>query len=487
MVRQRLAALARRRLAAEKGRVDGQAPFTVALAFPCPYPVAMSSLGALHIRAAIQSEPAMACERLFLPDDAPAGALPEAPLSYESLRPLSAFPVVALPVAYELELGAVVQLLEASGIPSLREERDETDPFILAGGPLSYANPLPLAAFADAIVMGEADERALAVLRRIQGAVARDQLLDELASMPHVFVPARHGAALPSLGRCDEALLPARSVLRTPEAELSNMVLVEAARGCSRGCRYCVLRRSATAGLRVVPAERILSAVPDDAERVGLVGAAVTDHPEITEVVRGLVVRGCQVGLSSLRADRLTDELVGALRAGGYRTLTTAVDGASERLRRVVDRRIRAEHLVAAATLARQHGLARLKLYAMVGLPGEQDEDLDELVDLSRELSRLVPVSLAVSPFCAKRNTPFDGEAFAGVDVIRRRLGRLRRGLQGRVQWRAASVRWAWVEHCLAQGDERSGRVIREAVLAGGGFARIRRALEGMGAEGGPG
>jgi radical SAM superfamily enzyme YgiQ (UPF0313 family) len=122
--------------------------------------------------------------------------------------------------------------------------------------------------------------------------------------------------------------------------------------------------------------------------------------------------------------------------------------------------------------------LARLKLYVMVGVPGERDEDVDEAAALVRELSRLVPVSVAVSPFCAKRNTPLQSEPFAGVAVIDARLRRLRRGLRGRAELRATSSRWAWVEHQLASGDEAHGRAVLRAVRAGGSFRAYRDALE---------
>ena len=133
--------------------------------------------------------------------------------------------------------------------------------------------------------------------------------------------------------------LPARSQILTPHTELRSMFLIEPERGCSRGCTYCVMRRTTNGGMRTVPPERVLELVPEQARRVGLVGAAVTDHPRVVELVETLVRGGREVGISSLRADRLTDALVAALRKGGARSLTTAADGASERLRKAIDRK----------------------------------------------------------------------------------------------------------------------------------------------------
>ncbi len=474
MGRDAFSAVVRRRLASEVGRIDKDAPYRIALAYPSPYRAGMSSLGFLQIYKSIQAEDGMCAERAFLPDDEHAGSTP---LTYEAHRPLGAFPVIATSVAYELELAGLIQLLEASGIPPLREARDARHPLVLAGGPLTFSNPLPLAAFADAIVMGEADTLAVDAIRALRDATTREGQLDALAAIPHVFVPARHGAAMPPIAQCDDALLPAWGPIRTPEAELSNMFLIETERGCSRGCTYCVMRRSTNGGMRIVTKERILGLVPDDATRVGLVGAAVSDHPKIAEIVRTLAERGVEVGLSSLRPDRLNDEFVGALRAAGHKVLTTAMDGASERVRESLERRARIKHLERAAELARAHGMSRLKLYLMIGVPGETDEDVDECAKFVTELSRRIPVALGIAPFCPKRNTPLAGASFAGVDVVTRRLARLRKGLRGRADVRGTSARWAWVEAVLAQGGEAEGRAVLEAVHAGGSFAAYERAF----------
>jgi radical SAM superfamily enzyme YgiQ (UPF0313 family) len=469
----------RRRLAAEVGRIDKSAPFRVCLAYPSPYRAGMSSLGFLQIYKAVQAEEGMAAERAFLADDE-AGER-DLPLTYEGLRPLGDFPVVALSVAYELEMSGMIKLLDAAGIPVLRKERDEHFPFILAGGPLTFSNPLPLAPFADAVVMGEADTLAIDVLRVLRDAPSRETALDALAALPHVFVPARHAhLGLPSVAQCDDALLPAWSPIRTPEAELSSMFLIETERGCSRGCTYCVMRRSTNGGMRLVAKERILELVPPDARRVGLVGAAVSDHPHIAEIVRTLAERGCEVGLSSLRPDRLSDALVGALRLAGYKTLTTAMDGASDRIRDQLDRKARIRHLERAAELARAHGMNRLKLYLMIGVPGETDEDIDECVTFTAALSKRIPVALGIAPFCPKRNTPLAGAAFAGISVVQHRLDRLRRGLRGRAEVRSTSARWAWVEAVLAGGGEAEGLAVLEAVRAGGTFAAYQRAFAGI-------
>jgi len=207
----------------------------------------------------------------------------------------------------------------------------------------------------------------------------------------------------------------------------------------------------------------------------------VTDHPRIVELLRTLVDSGREVGVSSLRADRLTPELVGTLRRGGARVLTVASDGASQRMRNLVDRKHSEEQLVQAARLAAAAGMERLKVYSMVGLPLETDDDVDELVRFTRELAGHLPVALGVSPFVSKRHTPLDGAPFAGIREIDARLDRLRRGLQGKAEVRPTSARWAWVEYMLAQCGPEAGLAAMDAWRAGGSFAAWKRSFAARG------
>ena len=469
------------RMGDEIGAIQKDAPEAVALLYPSPYRVGMSSLGYQTIYRSINGREGRAAHRAFLPDDLNAWQQTRVPLvTYETLRPVSDYRVIATSVAYETELAGLIQCLELAGIPPLAEEREEQHPFILAGGPLTFSNPLPLAPFVDAVVMGEADQSVHSALDLIFGSDTKASALRALGGQPHVFVPSMHGDVLPSIDKAEAGALPAFSQIVTPHTELRNMFLIEPERGCHRGCTYCVMRRSTNDGMRVIEMDRILSLVPKEAKRVGLVGAATTDHPQIVDIVNALADSGREVGLSSLRADRLTDSLVAALRRGGHRILTTASDGASQRMRNIIQRRTSEEQLRNAAKLARRHGMKRVKLYVMVGLPDETDDDIDELIEFGTELSSLIPVSLGVAPFVAKRNTPLDGAPFAGMPLVEARLRRLRRGVRGRVDVRATSARWAWVEYVLAQGGRAEGRAVLDAVHGGGRFSDWKRAFKAL-------
>lgn len=477
-------------LADERGTLYKEAELRVALVYPSPYRAAMSSLGYQQIYRVLHAMPGVAADRAMLPDeDSPPGHL----VTLETGQPVGGYPLLAYSVAYELEIAGVVDTLERAGVPALARERERHHPLVVAGGPLTFSNPAPLAPFFDVILVGEGEEtiRELIEIGRDVG-FDRERVWAALANRPGFYLPHAGDAfveKVPHVAQASDELLPARSVIATPNTELANMFMTEAARGCSRGCTYCVMRRSTNGGMRIVPRETIIAGIPEGTQRVGLVGAAVTDHPDIAAIVRDVVDGGREVGISSLRADKLTDELVGLLARGGYRTLTVAADGASERMRRVVERSTREEHLLRSAHFAATHRLHTLKVYMMLGVPSETDADVDELVALSTQLAKIHPrVAYGLAPFVAKRNTPLDGTPFAGIDVVEARLARLRKGLSaaglaGKVEVRPTSARWAWVEYMLAQGEARAGLAVMDAHRAGGSFAAYRKAFAAHGVE----
>ncbi len=470
------------RLRDEVGTLHKQADLAVALVYPSPYHVGMSSLGFQTIYRELHALASVTAERAFLPDDVAEARRRREPLcTYESGRPVSDFPVVAFSLAYELELAGLVDCLDLAGIPSLAEERGArgvAHPLVVVGGPLTFSNPVPAGPFADVMIMGEGEELIATLCEAVLAGGDRAELLAGLARQPGFYVPAVHGETPPPIAAAANARLPAHSQIRTPHTELTNMFLIEAERGCHRGCTYCVMRRSTNGGMRLVPPDEVLRRVPADARRVGLVGAAVTDHPKLPVILRGLVDAGREVGISSLRADRLDDEIVGLLKRGGYRTLTTASDGSSERLRDEIQRKTKEKHLLAAAELCRRHGLRQLKLYMMLGLPTETMADIEELGRFALELAKVAPkLAFGIAPFVAKRNTPLDRQGFLPIPELDERLARLRALVAGKVELRPTSPKWAWVEYRLAQGGFAAGHAAAAAARAGGRFGAWRAAL----------
>jgi radical SAM superfamily enzyme YgiQ (UPF0313 family) len=465
-------------LAEETGTAQNPSALRMALCYPSPYRAAMASLGYQTLYRIVNDSAEWAADRAVLPDE-PAAQPPGSLLTFEREQPVASYPAIGFSVAYELEIAGLIQCLELAGIPPLARDRDARHPVVFAGGPLTFSNPAPLQPFVDVVLLGEAEELILPFLDLARSLdFDRARVIDAAHGQYGHYVPEKDGDCVPPIAKADRALLPARSQIITPHSELTSMYLTEAARGCSRGCTYCVMRRSTNGGMRVIDERVILDAIPKEARRVGLVGAAVTDHPRINAIVREIVDSGREIGISSLRADKLNDELVSLLARGGYRTLTTASDGASEAMRERIERRTTEKHLLRAADLGKRHGLKIVKLYMMLGLPGETDADIDELIRFSLELTRVHPkIALGIAPFVAKRNTPLDQSPFAGIRLVEERLQRLRKGVKGKVDVRATSARWAWVEYMLAQGGSDAGLAVLDAYKNGGSFAAYKNAF----------
>ncbi len=444
----------------------------------------MSSLGYQSLYREINEIPDFAADRAMLPDD-PAAALAngEGLITLETGAQVGRYPLLAFSVAYELEIAGLIDCLRLSNIAILREKRPADAPVLIGGGPLTFSNPVPLAPFFDIIIVGEGETLfSNLVQKAAELGYDRKKLCDFYVGTPGYYVPLYDGDQSPPVAMAAVCSLPARSQIITPNTELRSMYLTEVARGCSRGCTYCVMRRSTNGGMRALDLELVLGNIPSYAKRVGLVGAAVTDHPQINAIVQELIDRKLEIGISSLRADKLTDPFVSLLAQGGYRTLTVALDAPSQRMRMDIERVTKEKHILRCAEMVKRNGLHTLKIYMIIGLPGERDEDVDELIEFALRVHKVHGrVVFGVAPFVAKRHTPLDGEPFAGIRVVEQRLKRLRKGLKGKVIVRPTSARWAWVEYMLAQGESSAGLALMDAHLAGGRFADYKRAFKERG------
>ncbi|MBA2661537.1 MAG: radical SAM protein [Bradymonadaceae bacterium] len=462
----------------EMGTIYKDAPMRVALVYPSPYRVGMSSLGYQTIYRLLNAREDFVCERSFLPDEPERYRKSNTPLfSYESQTPVGDFDAVAFSIAYELEVLGLLECLELSGIPLRASDRGGHWPLIIGGGPLTFSNPLPAAPFCDVMVMGEGEELIHVLLDWWKDSGDREKFLQDVALLPGVYVPSIHGEVLRPIAQVRDESLPAFSPIITANTEFANMHLVENARGCHRGCSFCVMRRTTNGGMRTVSPERVLSTIPDYAKRVGLVGAATSDHPQIIDILRSIVDSGREVGLSSLRADRLDDEFVGLLARSGARTLTVASDGSSQRMRNIAQKGIKEKHLRHCAELVRNNDMRLLKLYMVFGYPEETMDDIEEMIEFVGELSSICKVALGMSPLVAKKNTPLDGVAFEEHKSLEAKLKRVTRGLGKRVDIRSTSVRWSWVEYELAQGGWDMAEACLQAYRDGASYAAWKRAI----------
>lgn len=454
-----------RLLSRERGTIvkDWGGRLAVALIYPNTYQVGMASLGFQSVYRLFNRHPHVVCERVFGQPNGPVIAL-------ESRRPLTDFDVLAFSVAFELDYFNVISLLLRAGIPLEAAERDAAWPPIIAGGPALSANPLPLADFVDAFVIGEAEPVIDPLIETLQEGVNRPraELWTALARLPGVYVP--HLSDMMPVKRQwvrDLDAHPTSTVVYTPDTAFGDMYLIEVARGCGRGCRFCM------AGFTTRPKrEHSVESVLEQAQtglthttRIGLVGAAVSDYTQIDQLAPRLRELGAQISVSSLRVDPLPESLLQALAASGIQTLTLAPEAGSERLRAAINKGVTEADLLYAAERATHYKFRQLKLYFMIGLPGETDEDIVEIVRLCELVAGRFDGHLTVNitPFVPKAHTPFQWCSMAPLAQLDERLARLHSALKKqRIELRSESPRLAAVQGVLARGDRRLGRVLKQ-------------------------
>lgn len=474
---------ARRRLSREQGTVikDWGGRLPIALIYPNSYYVGMSCLGVHAIYHLLNSYRAVVCERVFWEREDQLSKSP--PLSLESQRPLADFAVLAFSVNYEVDYLNVVQILKASGIPLYAAERSENHPLVIAGGPCVTANPLPLAPFFDVLCLGEAEPILPGLLSRLSEGMgeARVRLLRALASLPGSYVP-QFPSGKPPLRQWLENLdeFPTVSSVFTRDTELGDLFLVEVGRGCGWGCPFCLVS-STFSPVRFRSVDSLVAQAEQGLryrKRVGLVGPAVTDHPQIEELLASLRRMGAGLSVSSMRLKPLSPVVLATLAEGGAQTISLAPEAGSQRLRQRVKKGISEDDVLEAVTKVSGLGIKQLKLYFMVGLPGETDEDVAEIVRLATRCKGILDraqsgtrLVLNVAPFVPKAGTPFQRLPMASLTILDRRLSLLKKGLPPRgIRLKAESPAWSEVQAVLARGDAEVARVladIEEVSLAG--------------------
>ncbi len=463
---------AKYRLSRETGTIikDWGGRIPIALIYPNSYYVGMSNLGIHAIYSLLNSYQNIVCERVFW--DKSEKAEPIA-TSLESQRPLSDFAVIAFSITYELDYFNVVQVLKASGIPLYAADRDERHPLVIAGGPCIIANPLPLSPFFDCLCIGEAEPILPAMLPVLTEGIAgkRNELLKALASLPGIYVPQSYDGtpvARQWVRNLDD--FPVHSVILTPDTELGNLYLIEVERGCNWGCRFCLVS-NAFSPMRSRSIDGLIAQAEQGLQyrkRLGLVGPAVSDHPQFEELLTRLQQMGAELSVSSLRIKPLSTIALGEIAKGRARTIALAPEAGSQRLRQVIKKGISEDDILEVMYKVAEQGIKQLKLYFMIGLPSETDDDIEEIINLTLRCKAILDrqqtgcrLVLSIASFVPKAGTPFQWLPMEELSTLNRRLSTLKKKLPpAGIQIKAESPAWSQVQGVLARGDIKLAEVL---------------------------
>lgn len=478
----------------------------VLYAYPNTYSVGITSLGYQLVWAFFETRPDVAVHRLFTDAHDPLPAGPD---------------LLGFSLSWELDYANVLGMLEQLGIPVMAAQRGDGHPLVFGGGPVLTANPEPYADFFDVVLLGDGEDllasftaRLLEAKRQLGGAggapVDRRELLQALAAVPGVYVPQLYRVEYESATGPVRGIVPtqegvplavqkqtyrgatlASSTVVSRRMAWESIYMAEVVRSCPEMCRFC-LASYLTLPFRAAPLEGSLIpslerglAVTD---RLGLLGASVTQHPEFPELLTWLTRperEHVRLSIASVRTNTVTPQLAAALSSRGTRSLTVAVESGSQRVRDIVNKKLATEEIVQCARNAQEGGLEGLKLYGMVGVPGEQEEDVDATITMMQQLRREAPklrLTLGCSTFVPKAHTPFQWYGVSSEGD--RRLKRLEKAL-GRegVEFRPESYKWSVVQALLSRGDRRLSRLLLLVRQYGDSLGSFRRAFKELQGE----
>lgn len=475
-----------------------------ALAYPNLYRVGMSNLGFQNIYYLLNRENDVVCERAFLPEREDIDSLmkSKSPLvSLEGQTPLSNFNILAFSVSFERDYINVLKILDLARIPLLAHQRKDSYPLVIVGGICAFYNPEPLTDFIDLFVIGEGEE----VLRDFLGEFkktadseeTKEEMLKRLSQIDGIYVPSGYSVTYLPDGRIkavrakegfpreikkryikDVNQFPTSTRISTPHTEFSDMYLVEIERGCGRSCNFCVTGYSYNPP-RYYSKETIMQEVKKGlkvCDRIGLVGSAVMDHPQLESICNDIIKMGGKISVASLRIDELSEGLVRCLAASGHKTLAFAPEAGTERLRRLISKEMTEEEIIGGIRLVMANNIPNIRLYFLIGIPTETDNDIEGIIDLikkikhhilksSRKKGKLGNITLSINPLVPKPFTPFQWDRMDDVKSLERKLKMIKGGLKkvGNVSIIHELPKWSFVQAVLSRGDRRVGELLAAA------------------------
>ena len=483
-------------LAAETGtiRKDPRGRIQVALVYPNTYSVGMSNLGFQTLYGLLNNMDNLLCERAFLPQMGK-GVSVTGPKTLESNRLLSEFDVIAFSISFENDYPNILAILDGASIPLQAVERTRRHPLILAGGVACFINPEPIADFVDCFIIGEAEPVIDRFFEIFDPSEARTSNLEKLEKeVEGVYVPAfyemSHDATQTSSDLTspihgpskiqrvyakDLSSIQTTSSILTSQTSFGDTFLIETGRGCPHGCRFC------SAGyvyrpLRFRKLDQLAESLAQGmamTSRIGLVGAAITDLPDLKPLCEYTYDKDIRLSFSSLRADRLSDEVISVLQKSQVKTATIAPDAGSERMRSVIKKGITEEDILAATQRLVAADIPNLKLYFMVGLPTETLGDVRDIVvlcqkikqtflDASRLKKRIGTITVSINPFVPKPFTPFQWAAMDDLKTVKQKIKLVRNGLKAipNVRVITESPRQSFIQGLLSRGDRGVGQLL---------------------------